>query len=72
MNRVDKMKTMININLKKKEDFYSRYSNQKLNSELTDFIYNECYGEDYKNNIVINIYTKFDWSENENNNIIYN
>ena len=45
MNRVDKMKTMININLKKKEDFYSRYSNSKLNSELTDFIYNECYGE---------------------------
>ena len=67
MNRVDKMKTMININLKKKEDFYSRYSNQKLNSELTDFIYNECYGENYKNNIVINIYTKLKISDSENN-----
>ena len=67
MNRVDKMKTMININLKKKEDFYSRYSNQKLNSELTDFIYNECYGEDYKNNIVINIYTKLKISNKEKN-----
>lgn len=70
MNRVDKMKTMININLKKKEDFYSRYSNQKLNSELTDFIYNECYGEDYKNNIVINIYTKLKISKNEKNDMM--
>ena len=52
------MKTTININLKKKDDFYSRYSNQKLSSELTEFIYNECYGKDYKNNIIINIYTK--------------
>ena len=66
------MKTMININLKKKEDFYSRYSNQKLNSELTDFIYNECYGEDYKNNIVINIYTKLKISKNKKNDIKYN
>ena len=48
------MKTIININLKKKEDFYSRYSNSKLSSEITEFIYNECYGENYKNNIVIN------------------
>ena len=64
------MKTMININLKKKEDFYSRYSNQKLNSELTDFIYNECYGEDYKNNIVINIYTKLKISKNEKNDMM--
>lgn len=70
MNRVDKMKTIININLKKKEDFYSRYSNQKLNSELTDFIYNECYGEDYKNNIVINIYTKLKISKNEKNDMM--
>ena len=70
MNRVDKMKTMININLKKKEDFYSRYSNQKLNSELTDFIYNECYGEDYKNNIVINIYTKLKISKKEKNDMM--
>ena len=64
------MKTIININLKKKEDFYSKYSNQKLNAELTDFIYNECYGEDYKNNIVINIYTKLKISKNEKNDMM--
>ena len=61
------MKTTININLKKKDDFYSRYSNQKLSSELTEFIYNECYGEDYKNNIIINIYTKLKISNKEKN-----
>ena len=64
------MKTTININLKKKDDFYSRYSNQKLSSELTEFIYNECYGEDYKNNIVINIYTKLKISKNEKNDMM--
>ena len=37
------MKTTININLNKKDDFYSRYSSKKLSSELTDYIYNECY-----------------------------
>ena len=61
------MKRTININLKKKDDFYSRYSNQKLSSELTEFIYNECYGEDYKNNIIINIYTKLKISNKEKN-----
>ena len=57
------MKTVININLKKKEDFYSRYSNKKLSSEMTEYIYNECYGENYKNNIVINICTKLKISD---------
>lgn len=59
------MKTTVNINLKKKEDFYSKYSNKKLNSEITDFIYNECYGENYKNDVVINIYTKLKISPKE-------
>lgn len=61
------MKTIININLKKKDDFYSRYSTKKLSSEITDFIYNECYGENYKNNIIINIYTKLKLSDKEKN-----
>lgn len=37
---------------------------------MTDFIYNECYGEDYKNNIVINIYTKLKISKNEKNDMM--
>lgn len=64
------MKTIININLKKKDDFYSRYSTKKLSSEITDFIYNECYGENYKNNIIINIYTKLKLSDKEKNAMI--
>ena len=64
---LENMKTIININLKKKEDFYSRYSNSKLSSEITEFIYNECYGENYKNNIIINIYTKLKISNKEKN-----
>ena len=52
---MDSIKTIINI---------------KLNEELTDFIYDECYGEDYKNNIVINIYTKLKISDKEKNKMI--
>lgn len=57
------MKTIINISLKKKEDFYSKYSNLKLSNDLAEYIYNECYGENYKNNIVINICTKLKISD---------
>lgn len=61
------MKTIINISLKKKEDFYSKYSNLKLSNDLAEYIYNECYGENYKNNIVINICTKLKISDKEKN-----
>lgn len=64
------MKTIININLNSKEEFYSKYSNQKLSSELTDYIYSECYGENYKNNIIINIYTELKISDTEKNEMI--
>lgn len=49
------MTTTINVILFKKNHFYSKYSNDKLRKELTDYIYDECYGENYKNHIVINI-----------------
>ena len=49
------MITTINVYLGKKEDFYSKYSHNKLNRDLTDFILEECYGEFYKNKITINI-----------------
>ena len=61
------MKTTININLKKKDDFYSSYTNKKLSPEITDYIYSECFGENFKNNIVINIYTKLKISDAEKN-----
>ena len=41
------MKTTININLKKKDDFYSSYTNKKLSPEITDYIYSECFGENF-------------------------
>ena len=50
------MQTVIDINLKKKADFYSTYSSKRLNPELTEYIYNECYGEDYKNKVIINMH----------------
>lgn len=50
------MTTTINIALEKKSDFYSKYSKEKLNKDLAEYIYDECYGENYKNHIVINKY----------------
>ena len=61
------MQTIIDINLKKKADFYSTYSSKRLNPELTEYIYNECYGEDYKNKVIINIHTKLKISDQEKN-----
>ena len=61
------MQTVIDINLKKKADFYSTYSSKRLNPELTEYIYNECYGEDYKNKVIINIYTNLKISDQEKN-----
>ena len=61
------MQTVIDINLKKKADFYSTYSSKRLNPELTEYIYNECYGEDYKNKVIINIHTNLKISDQEKN-----
>ena len=52
------IETIISIILNDKNNFYSLYSNNKLNKELEDYIFSECYGDNYKNNIRINIYTK--------------
>lgn len=59
------MATNINIVLEKKQDFYSKYSKDKLNKELADYIYDECYGEDYKSHININIESKLKLSDKE-------
>lgn len=64
------IETIISIILNDKNNFYSLYSNNKLNKELEDYIFSECYGEDYKNNIVINIYTKLKISDKEKNKMI--
>lgn len=64
------MQTTIKLNLKKKEDFYCKYSNYILNPELRSYLFDECYGDDYKNKIVINIYTKLKLSNSEKNKMI--
>lgn len=59
------MTTTINVNLSKKENFYSKYSSEKISKELKDFIYDECYGENYKNRITINIESKINLTDDE-------
>ena len=59
------MYTEINVNLRKKENFYSKFSKYKLSKEIFDYIYDECYGEDYRNKIKINIYTKEELTDEE-------
>jgi hypothetical protein len=62
--------TTINIVLENKKDFYSKFSDKILNQDLFDYIFNECYGENYKNNVIINIYTKKELSSTEKNNMM--
>lgn len=61
------MKTIIEINLHKKTDFYSPYSNHLLNRELKEHIYSECYGQNFKNDITINVHTDIKLSASEKN-----
>lgn len=64
------MITIINVNLEKKNDFYSKFSKQKISNELAEYILNECYGEPYKNSIKININCKTKISDNEKHEMI--
>ena len=64
------IETIISIILNDKNNFYSLYSNNKLNKELEDYIFSECYGDNYKNNIRINIYTKMQLGNSEKNKMI--
>ena len=57
--------TNIDIYLKKKSYFYSKYGKDILSKELFNYIYDECYGENYKNKIKINIYTEEELSDEE-------
>lgn len=59
------MYTDIDIYLKKKSNFYSKYGKDILSKELFNYIYDECYGENYKNKIKINIYTEEELSDEE-------
>lgn len=64
------MVTTINVNLSNKKDFYSKYSNNKISNELVEYIYDECYGDNFKNKIVVNINTKLNISKSEKNHMI--
>ncbi len=64
------IETIISIILNKKEDFYNKYSKNKINNELEEYIFNECYGEIFKNNIRINIYISYKIDDNEKNEMI--
>lgn len=67
---MNEMTTTINITLDKKSDFYSKYSKEKLSKDLTEYIYDECYGENYKNRVVINIDCKTKISDDEKHKMI--
>lgn len=59
------MTTTITVMLDKKSDFYSKFSKERINEELVSFIYNECNGENFKNHIIINIYSKVKLNDDE-------
>ena len=59
------MKTIVAVTLNKKSDFYNKYSQHQLSRDLSEYIYNECLGENYKNHIIINIECKTKISADE-------
>ena len=59
------MYTEIDIYLKEKSNFYSKYGKDILSKELFNYIYDECYGENYKSKIKINIYAEEELNDEE-------
>lgn len=48
----------VEVYLNKKEDFYNKFSKEKINDKLSNYIYNEALEGNIKDNVVINITNK--------------
>lgn len=64
------MDNVIKINIKKREDYTSKFNDDILSKELDDYIMNECKKFDIKENFDIEIYSEYDMDEIEKNKII--
>lgn len=64
------MKNIIEVTLTKKEDYLNKYNNKRISKELNDYILEECKAIDLKNNIELQINTKFKMEEKEKNHLV--
>ena len=59
------MATVIHVNLNKKNDFYNKFNKQKINKQLSEYIYNESMEGKPKDKIEIHIDCKVILSDDE-------
>lgn len=64
------MVTKIEVYLEKKEDFYSHFNSLKLSRDLSEYMLEECYGEDVRNEILVVIHHKFLLKDKEKESMI--
>ena len=64
------MKKIISINIKKKEDYVSKFNDNILSKELSDYIMEECKGYPLTSNICIEITSDYNMNEFEKNKIV--
>lgn len=64
------MNNIISINIKKKEDYVSKFNDNILSKEFSDYIMEECRGYPLKSNIVIEITSEYDMDNIEKEKLV--
>lgn len=64
------MKNIININIKKKEDYVSKFNENILSNELSNYIMEECRGYALKSDIYIEITSEYNMDNLEKDNLV--
>lgn len=64
------MENIIKINIKNKEDYVSRFNDNILSKELSNYIMEECRGYSLNSDIVLEITSEYDMSDLEKENLV--
>lgn len=64
------MKNVIKINIRKKEDYTSKFNDDILSSELSNYIMDECRGFSLNSNIRLEITSKYAINDSEKNKLV--
>lgn len=64
------MKNVIKINIRKKEDYTSKFNDDILSSELSNYIMDECRGFSLNSNIRLEITSKYAMNDSEKNKLV--
>lgn len=64
------MNNVIKINIKRREDYTSKFNDNILSKELSDYILEECRGYPLKSNVSIEITSEYDMDDLEKEKIV--